>query len=290
MSFLRRQESIIIIINSKRNESSYLCYFFIKIANNKCFNIFTKANHMSYLKNNINKKILLIILILIISITSMQSQAPPIIYVATDGSGDYNCNGTSDQVEINQALDFVANNSNYTTVYLKGPNTYWIDEPIFISANTILEGDSTAIVKLIDNANWNTQYKPLIGQKGTQYIVRMPDESVTTGNITIRGFELDGNRINQTEPAGHSYYRMIQLQNCYNVTINDMYIHHGLADGIILEWSSQSSYNINSKFYNNRIHYDGHDGMYFGQVTNFEIYNNNITNNNNKNCRGFHEF
>jgi len=223
-------------------------------------------------------KKLLLITLATITFINVNAQTAPIVYVAGDGTGDFNCDGTSDQVEINQALDYVAANSAYTTVYLKGPNTYWIDEPIYISANTTLEGDSSAIVKLIDNANWNTQYKPLIGQKGTQFILRMPDESVTTGNITIRGFELDGNRINQTEPAGASYYRMIQLQNCYNVTVNDMYIHHGLADGIILEWSEQSSYDINSKFYNNRIHYDGHDGIYLGQVRNFEIYNNNVTN------------
>ncbi|MCK5807853.1 hypothetical protein KAH37_02585, partial [bacterium] len=181
-----------------------------------------------------------------------------IIYVAGDGSGDYNCDGTDDHIEINAALDFVVANSEYDTVYLKGAYTYLINDSIYISANTILEGDENAVIKLVNNADWQTQYKPLIGQKGTKFIVRLKDQSVTTGNITIRGFELDGNRSNQSEPAGASYYRMIQLQNSYNVTINDMYIHHGLADGIILEWSADASYDINSKFYNNRIHYDGH--------------------------------
>ncbi len=203
--------------------------------------------------------------------------APPVVYVAGDGSGDYNCDGESDQVEINAALDFVAGHPEYTTVHLKGPDTFWIDEPIYISANTILEGDENAVVKLVDNAKWNRQYKPLIGQKGTVFEVRPEDQIVKTGNITIRGFELDGNRHNQGEPAGHSYYRMIQLQNCYNVTINDMYIHNGLADGIILT-SPGPVYDINSAFYNNRIHNDGHDGIYVEYAENFEIYNNNITN------------
>ncbi len=208
---------------------------------------------------------------------------PPIIYVSGNGNGNYNCDGESDQIEINAALDYVAEHPEYTTVYLKGTNTFWIDEPIYISANTILEGDENAIVKLVDHANWKTQFKPLIGQKGTVLEEIMPDQSVTTGNITIRGFELNGNRANQSEPSGHSYYRMIQLQNCYNVTINDMYIHNGLADGIILEFGvdtnkNENIYDINSKFYNNRIHYDGHDGIYVGQATNFEIYNNDITN------------
>ncbi len=233
------------------------------------------------------KKLHLLTLTLILAISckkeipQIANTSPPIVYIASDGSGNYNCDGKSDQIEINAALDFVAENNDYTTVYLKGPNTYWIDEPIYISANTILEGDKDAVVKLVDNASWNTKYKPLIGQKGTVFKVIMEDQSITTGNITIRGFELDGNRINQSEPEGASYYRMIQLQNCYNVTINDMYIHHGLADGILLEWGmseGETTYDINSKFYNNRIHYDGHDGIYIGQAENFEIYNNNITN------------
>jgi len=239
-----------------------------------------------------NKNILSIFIIILILVSSCENgivtptpipesinPTPPIVYVARDGSGNYNCDGESDQIEINAALDYVAEHPEYTTVHLKGPNTYWIDDPIYISANTTLEGDENAVVKLVDNANWEKQYKPLIGQKGTEFIVHMEDQSVTTGNITIRGFELDGNRTNQSEPAGHSYYRMIQLQNCYNVTINDMYIHNGLGDGILLEFGAEGGlYNINSKFYNNRIHNDGHDGIYVGQATNFEIYNNNITN------------
>ncbi len=212
-------------------------------------------------------------------IPQIQNPSPPIVYIASDGSGNYNCDGKSDQIEINTALDFVAENDDYTTVHLKGPNTYWINDPVYISANTILEGDKDAVVKLVDNAKWKKKYKPLIGQKGTVFKVIMEDRSITTGNITIRGFELDGNRINQSEPEGASYYRMIQLQNCYNVTINDMYIHHGLADGILLEWAEgETAYDINSEFYNNRIHYDGHDGIYIGQADNFEIYNNDITN------------
>ncbi len=218
-----------------------------------------------------------------VPVPDIKNPIPPIVYVSCDGSGNYNCDGESDQIEINAALDYVAEHSEYTTVYLKGPNTFWIDEPIYISGNTILEGDEKAIVKLVDHANWWKQFKPLIGQKGTIFEEIMPDQSVTTGNITIRGFELNGNRAHQYEPSGASCYRMIQLQNCYNVTINDMYIHNGLGDGIILEFGvdtnrNETMYDINSKFFNNRIHNDGHDGIYVGQATNFEIYNNIITN------------
>ncbi len=222
------------------------------------------------------RSVILSIIFLIIYIT-INAQSPPIIYVAGDGSGDYNCDGTSDQVEINQALDFVAADSNYTTVYLKGPNTFWINEPIYISANTILEGDSNAIIKLVDHARWNTQFKPLIGQKGLTFTFQLGDPSTTTGNITIRGFEIDGNRDHQNEPSGNSFYNAIRLQNCYNITINDMYMHHNLADMVQIT-NDEFGFDINSQFYNNRIHKNGHDAFFFGFVDNFQVFNNNITN------------
>ncbi len=209
---------------------------------------------------------------------AIENPVPPTVYVATDGSGNFNCDGKHDQDEINAALDFVAAHDEYTTVYLKGPNTFWIDEPIYISANTTLEGDESAVVKLVDYAGWHKRYKPLIGQKGTVFLVRPKTQIPMTGNITIRGFELDGNRANQNEPSGHGYYRMIQLQNAYNVTINDMYIHNGLADAIILVREPGIPRDINSRIYNNRIHNDGHDGIYIEYAENFEIYDNIITN------------
>ncbi len=208
--------------------------------------------------------------------TACANRVPPVVVVATDGSGDYNCDGISDQEEINQALDFVATHPEYTTVHLKGPNTFWIDEPIFISADTILEGDTDAVIKLIDNAGWWTRFKPLIGQKGLTYTLALGDPDTTTGNITIRGFEIDGNRHHQAEPSGNSFYNLIRLQNCYNISIHDMYLHDSLAD-IIQTGYDLYGFDINSQFYNNRIHASGHDGLYLGNVTNFRIHDNIIT-------------
>ena len=82
------------------------------------------------------------------------------VYVASDGSGNFTCDGTDDQVEINQALEYVAKNPQFSTVHLKGPNTYVISNSILIGNNTILEGDDTAVIKLEDNADW-TVGKPM---------------------------------------------------------------------------------------------------------------------------------
>jgi len=59
------------------------------------------------------------------------------VYVDTDGSGNYNCDGTNDHVEINKALTDT-NKLGGGTVYLRGPNTYWIDSTLEIGSNTIL--------------------------------------------------------------------------------------------------------------------------------------------------------
>ena len=84
-----------------------------------------------------------------------------IVYVTTNGSGDFNCDGNDDQIEINKALAYVAENRQFTTVYLRGPNTYVISDSIFIGNNTVLEGDSTSVIKLKDKAGWKKE-KPLI--------------------------------------------------------------------------------------------------------------------------------
>jgi len=56
--------------------------------------------------------------------------------------GDFNCDGSDDQVEINEALAYVAENPKLTTFIWKGPNTYIISDSILIGSNTILEGES----------------------------------------------------------------------------------------------------------------------------------------------------
>ena len=80
-----------------------------------------------------------LIISIIPSFSAISSAKPSgeIVYVATDGSGDFNCDGIDDQVEINKALAYVAENPQYKTVYLRGPGTYVISDSIFIGSNTI---------------------------------------------------------------------------------------------------------------------------------------------------------
>lgn len=185
----------------------------------------------------------------------------PVVYVAGDGSGDFNCDGKDDHVQINQALKFVAENPEYTTVHLKGPFTYVIDDSLLIGSNTILEGDPDAVVKLVDHAGWAVA-KPLIRQISGS----------GNSNITIRGFEVNGNHDKNTEVArGKNYYNVIYFTNCKNVTAYDMYMHDGHGDGLRIKNGE------NVQFYNNTIYKLGHDGLYAIECTDVEAWNNTIT-------------
>ena len=120
------------------------------------------GRYQDYIRQNKNKigisVIILIFLIALgITVLSRIHMNPLIVpsnkkvYVAGDGSGDFNCNGTDDQMEINQALIYVAKNPPFTTVHLRGPNTYVISNTIFIGNNTVLEGDPTAVLESMES-------------------------------------------------------------------------------------------------------------------------------------------
>ncbi|KKG10341.1 hypothetical protein EO98_13550 [Methanosarcina sp. 2.H.T.1A.6] len=210
------------------------------------------------------KGILILLLItLVASVTIALSTAPSemTVYVNTDGSGDFNCDGTDDQVEINKALEYVAEHPELTTVHLKGPNTYVISGSIFIGSNSILEGDSTAVIKLEDKADWPLD-KPLITQI----------DSSGNQNITIRGFEIDGNHDgNKEKGRGKGYYNLIHFLNCKNIQVYDMYMHDSHGDGLKVVKGS------NIQFYNNTIYKLGHDALYIIYSSNVKAWNNKIT-------------
>jgi len=206
--------------------------------------------------------LLLVSCLILASVPTALCRSPaPTVYVAGDGSGDFNCDGKDDHVQINQALKFVADNSEYTTVHLKGPFTYSINDTLLIGSNTIFEGDSTAVIKLVDHAGWVTM-KPLIQQMSNS----------GNNNIVIRGFEVNVNHDGNTEFAkGKGYYNVIYFLYCNNVTVCDMYMHDGHGDGLRIK------YGENIKFYNNTIYKLGHDGLFAIQCQNVEAWNNTIT-------------
>src|SRR5665647_112848 len=231
-----------------------------------------KEKHLRYIRQNRKKigiSILILIFLIALGITIFSSIHPNVpttksnntIYVAGDGSGDFNCNGSDDQVEINQALTYVAENPQFTTVHLKGPNTYFISDSIFVGSNTILEGDPTALIKLEDKADWPSG-KPLITQM----------DSAGNHDIIIKGFEIDGNHDNNEDKRnGKGYYNMIHFLWSKNIQVHNMYMHDGHGDGLRVESSGDI------KFYNNTVYKLGYDGFYAVDCLQVEAWNNKIT-------------
>ena len=204
----------------------------------------------------------ILIFLVAMGITALSTTSPnKTVYIATDGRGDFNCDGSDDQVEINKALAYVAENPQFTTVHLKGPNTYIISDSILIGNDTILEGDPTAIIKLKDEADW-PRNKPLITQM----------DRAGSYNITIKGFEINGNHNkNLDKKRGEGYYNLIHFLNSSNIQVHSMYMHNGHGDGLKIERSS------NIQFYDNRVYKLGHDGLYAIECQNVEAWNNTIT-------------
>ncbi|WP_394297770.1 disaggregatase related repeat-containing protein [Methanosarcina horonobensis] len=212
----------------------------------------------------LNRKLVIFFVVICLAFSNVPAalcaSSALVVYVAGDGSGDFNCDGKDDHIQINEALKFVAENSAYTTVHLKGPFTYVIDETLLIGSNTILEGDSSAKIKLVSNANWEVS-KPMIKER-----------SSGSHDITIRGFTIDGNREGNTNvESGKGYYNLIHLRNCQNISVYDMCLTNNHGDGLKTDNCS------NIKLYNSRIYLLGHDGLYASSCSGVEAYNNTIT-------------
>lgn len=222
--------------------------------------------------------------------------ADRIIYVATDGTGDLNCDGTADQEEINEALERVAGDERLTTVHLKGPGTFVVSDTVRIGSNTVLQGDADAVLTVLPHpeAMW-PPFKAMIECRG--YGVE---------SITVRGFEIRGNR---DSFSSDRHYYSLYLANAYDVTVHDMYIHDASGDGVKLQhtrsrfsgttpdpaegrWVSipeeeleiyealreQRGRSVNSRIYSNRIESVGHDGIYILGVEGVEVDHNYIYN------------
>ena len=75
------------------------------------------------LKRQLGTSILVTCLILTTVPAALGGHNTRTITVSGDGSGNFICDGKDDQVQINKALDYAANNPG-TTVHLKGQFTY----------------------------------------------------------------------------------------------------------------------------------------------------------------------
>lgn len=204
------------------------------------------------------KKYVLFSVFVLIFIFCMSVCSGSVIYVATDGTGDYNCDGKDDQTELNQAFE-AADSMGGGTVYLKS-GTYIFSDTLKIGSNTIVTGDSDAVLQLADNVGFS-DYQPMIQAKGAE-------------NIVIHGFEIDGNYENNDEyvKGYEHYYMMLLFTGVTNVEIYDMYLHDSGYD--LIHFDSDSS---DISVHDNTGRNQGHEFVWFYKCDNVDVYNNDIS-------------
>lgn len=144
------------------------------------------------------------------------------VIVATDGSGDYNTDGTSDQTEINEAISNLPAGGGI--VRLK-KGTYTINAAISIlKSNVVLEGEGAAtVIKMANAANLD-------------YLVAIGDGGVTAyNNCTIRNIRFDCNKANQTLGSGSGpvVYGASATKNTRHI-IENCWIHDSRVDALRL--------------------------------------------------------
>lgn len=236
----------------------------------------------------------LIVLVLFNTQATVHAATPPVVYVTGDSSGDYTCDGSSDQVQLNQAIEFVATHDAYTTVYLKGPYTYPVDEPIIMHSNTKLTGDATATVKLIDNVadtvgDWDQEHgnKPVIAQEGAEFWEGGNDDTGTwtdaiygTDASTIENAEISGFTLEIGQQDGYSdgkyWYAGMYFFVAKNLSIHDMILSNAYTDMIRIMTKSDNVMSDNIQLYNLTLHKTGHEGIYISHAGNLQIFDNDI--------------
>lgn len=175
----------------------------------------------------------------------------------------------SDQDVINAALKQVAQDGG-GTVYLSA-GTYVITGSIKIqSSNTILTGDSNAIIQVSSSSSqWFT---------GTNTIIY----SAGFSNIEICGFQIDGNceklpfdYHHSRSDTAHDCERAILIAGstdnfCSNIKVHNMQIYDCFSDGTHIRFAN------NAYCYSNFISDCQHEGIFYVSVINGVIDSNSI--------------
>ena len=199
-----------------------------------------------------------------------------VINVAGDGSGDFNCDGKDDHVQINQALESAANNPG-TTVHLKGPFTYDIGDSLRIGSNTILEGESGATIKLAKGLPiWGGRGSSISAEKAMLMIRGSSATSVTIRNLTVDGSQSD---YYPHITLGWSSYNMATLIGCNGLTIRNVTFKNGCNDAMLM--SKCSNVMIDTVTVNKC----GHDGVYAYNINGITVKNSKFINRTNSSCR-----
>jgi polygalacturonase len=228
------------------------------------------------LKRQLGTLFLVTCLILTTVPAALGGKSTQVVNVAGDGSGKFNCDGIDDHVQINQALEYAANNPG-TTVHLKGPFTYDIGDSLLIDSNTILEGESGATIKLAKGLPiWGGRGSSISAEKA---MLMIRGSSAT--DVTIRNLNVDGSQSDYYPhiTLGWSSYNMATLIGCNGLTIRNVTFKNGCNDAMLM--SKCSNVMIDTVTVNKC----GHDGVYAYNINGITVKNSKFINRTNSSCR-----
>lgn len=159
--------------------------------------------------------------------TNLLTQDKIFYTVGFSADDDYVCDGTADDVQIQEALDDIAATGG--VVHLK-TGTYDLTAIITIPSNTTLEGEGrTTIIKA--NASFD----------GTSSMINNSNTSSGNSYIVVKNLSIDGNQANRTgkvlqDTGGHS----LMLRNCSYSRISNVTSYNGIISCLAI---GRQSYN-----------------------------------------------
>lgn len=226
------------------------------------------------------------LVLFLIVILTLVNAASAITYIGYSGNtGDYNTDGTNDEVQINAAISAARYTSDHT-VYLKGSHTYNIDAPILIFDNIILRGDSTATIRLVNAANWGANVPMIRGYTTTPFSTATDAGSGNGDYFEMYGFKIDANAANQWDTVGgdmwslgKDFYDILRLYDADNVKIHHMYLTDSGCNFLCVRNGN------NWEVYYNTMIDSGHEALYYLYGSGGSFHHNTVKTRTNTACR-----
>ena len=129
-------------------------------------------------------------------------------------SADYVCDGVSDQVQINDALEWLASEGRTGGKVMLLEGTYIIDSHILMPSNTQIEGQGhSSVIKIKDG------YTLPPAPNRYLYMITNKDGSNGNSHLRVAHLTLDGNKANTTETA---YIRSISFWVVSDSVVEDV--------------------------------------------------------------------
>jgi hypothetical protein len=134
-------------------------------------------------------------------------------------------NASTDRSNIQAALTSANGDPGSTVILATG--TYYINAQLLIGSQTIFTGVSGSKIKLANSMGWTS---------ASTYHWLIAGTSSTVHDITIHGFEIDGNEANQSGGGGVDLYRLISFQGSSgspvnNISVYNMTLHDAKGEG-----------------------------------------------------------